>query len=149
MPSTPRITALITNASAGSLGQPRRSMEDLGDVAPLRGLEGSGKRTIHGTSSRLGTKRSPRANQPLAPAPPDSVADIIRDEKVAALVEREPYRPPARLFVRAQEARDDVLRSTAGASICEGDEHHLIAVELRPVPAAVLADECSAAICRG
>jgi hypothetical protein len=77
---------------------------------------------------------------------PDGVADVVGDQKRSALVDGDSDRATARLAVRVKEIRDDVLGFAIGAPAAEGHEHDPVAVELRPVPTSVFADERTAAI---
>ncbi len=56
-----------------------------------------------------------------------------------------PTRPSAGLFIRVQEAGDDVLGFAARTPAAERHENDLVAVEAWPVPTAMFADEGAAA----
>src|SRR3954462_7459206 len=76
---------------------------------------------------------------------PNGVADIVGDDQRAGAVHRHSDRASARLAFAVQEPGDEIHRSANRASSSEADEYDLVAVELGAVPAAVLADERSAA----
>jgi hypothetical protein len=77
---------------------------------------------------------------------PNRIADVIGDQKRSGLVDGESHRPSSRLPVGVKEIRDDVLGFAVGMTAAEGHEHDLVAVEDRPVPTSVFADECAASI---
>jgi hypothetical protein len=81
--------------------------------------------------------------------PPDCVADIVSNENVAAFIESKPNWPTARFFVEAKETSHDVLGGAVWMSVRKRHIHDFVAIELRPVPAAVFADERAAVIGRG
>src|SRR6202035_81008 len=69
--------------------------------------------------------------------------------RAPCLAGRNPDRPPAGLFIRVQEAGDDVLGFAARTPAAERHENDLVAVEAWPVPTAMFADEGAAAVFLG
>src|SRR5437870_4134741 len=92
------------------------------------------------------------AHLPVGPRPllratgignsPDGVANVIGDQQSTRSVQRYADRASASLSV-PEEASDEILWHPGGTPIAKANEHHLVAVRLRPVPAAMLADERS------
>src|SRR6185312_1993354 len=104
------------------------------------------------------TRRSPAtARMPTTSAtsarvrrhPPDRVTDIVRDQQRTILVRCQPDRCAVqlRLVVRV-EAGDDGLGQADRLAVLKGDEGDAVTAQWRAVPAAVLADECTAVILR-
>ena len=77
---------------------------------------------------------------------PNSIADVISDQKRAGLVEGEANGTTARLSLRVKKIGDDILGLAIGTPAVEGHEHDLVAVEGRPVPTSVFADKSAAAV---
>src|SRR5262249_191549 len=80
--------------------------------------------------------------------PPHRVADIVGYEKVAAFIKSKPNWPTARFFVRAEETGHDIL-GAVWMPIRKRHIHDFVAIQLRPVPATVFADERAGGIGRG
>jgi hypothetical protein len=76
------------------------------------------------------------------------IANVIGDQQGTGLVKCHCNGPATRL-AGVHKAGDDVLRHAAGVTIRERHEDNFVAIELPPIPAAVLADEGAAAICVG
>ena len=72
-----------------------------------------------------------------------------RQSAGTGLVDGQPDRPSAGLFIRVQEAGDDVLGFAARTPAAERHENDLVAVEAWPVPTAMFADEGAAAVLLG
>ena len=81
--------------------------------------------------------------------PPHRIADIVGDEKVAAFIKSKPNWPTARFFVRAEETGHDILGGAVWMPIRKRHIHDFVAIQMRPVPAALFADERAAVIGRG
>src|SRR4051812_44960362 len=71
---------------------------------------------------------------------PDRVADVVGDEKAAALVERDADRAAVGFALGAQEAVENFDRLPRGLAVCEGNEDHVVAGERLAIPRAVLSD---------
>jgi hypothetical protein len=80
---------------------------------------------------------------------PHRVADIVGDEKVATFIESKPHWPTARFFVGAEEPGYDILGGAVWMPVRKRHIHDFVTIQLRPVPAAVFADERATAIGRG
>src|SRR6476646_9694924 len=80
---------------------------------------------------------------------PDGVPDVIGDQEGAGFVDGHPDRPAARFAARIEESRDDILGLAVWTPAAERYKDDLVAVELVAVPAAMLADEGTAAIFLG
>src|SRR5258708_38711631 len=80
---------------------------------------------------------------------PDGVPDVIGDQEGAGFVNCHPDRPAARFAVRIEESRDDILGLAVRTAAAERHEDDLVAVEPVAVPAAMLADERTAAVFLG
>src|SRR5947209_1057139 len=76
---------------------------------------------------------------------PHGVAHVVGDDQRAGAVDCHTDGAAAHLAVAVEKAGDKVGRNSHGTPAGEADEHHFVAVELGPVPAAVLADERAAA----
>lgn len=76
---------------------------------------------------------------------PNRIPDVIGNQQGTGLVDGQPDRPSAGLFIRVQEAGDDVLGFAARTPAAERHENDLVAVEAWPVPTAMFADEGAAA----
>ena len=81
--------------------------------------------------------------------PPHCIADIVSNEKVAAFVESKRNWPTARFFVGTEETGHDILGGAVGMPVRKWHVYDFVAIQLRPVPAAVFADERAAVIGRG
>ena len=75
---------------------------------------------------------------------PKRIPDVIGNQQGTGLVDGQPDRPSAGLFIRVQEAGDDVFFAARTAA-AERHENDLVAVEAWPVPTAMFADEGAAA----
>lgn len=71
------------------------------------------------------------------------------NQQGTGLVDGQPDRPSAGLFIRVQEAGDDVLGLAARTPAAERHENDLVAVEAWPVPTAMFTDEGAAAVLLG
>jgi len=80
---------------------------------------------------------------------PNRIPDVIGNQQGTGLVDGQPDRPSAGLFIRVQEAGDDVLGFAARTPAAERHENDLVAVEAWPVPTAMFADEGAAAVLLG
>src|SRR5262252_6567298 len=107
---------------------------------------GSGGWIFRFTTAVCATAITPRQNRPglsrrggARRDPPHRVADVVRDDQRAVPIDRHAHRAPAGLSI-LDETGDEIHRLTNGAAVLESDERDLVAIQLRPVPAAVLAD---------
>ena len=73
---------------------------------------------------------------------PNRIPDVIGNQQGTGLVDGQPDRPSAGLFIRV---RDDVLGFAARTPAAERHENDIVAVEAWPVPTAMFADEGAAA----
>src|SRR5689334_17279113 len=76
---------------------------------------------------------------------PHRTADIVGNKQSPLLVDSKGHRAAVGR-VTMDETCQNIMGHAVGLAIAEGDENHLVAVQLATVPTAMLADEGAAAI---
>jgi len=79
---------------------------------------------------------------------PDHVADVVRDEERAPLVDGDPDRAAERPVAGVEEAAQDIDGRTRRFAVRERNEDHFVPAENLAIPRSMLTDEHAVPECR-
>src|ERR1700686_205125 len=80
---------------------------------------------------------------------PDCIADVIRHQQRALLIDRDANRPPHRVSILPNEASQHINRLSSGFPVRERDEDHLVTAEGFAIPGSMLPHEHAVDEARG